>query len=285
MCTPNAAETKEAGSSDIICARTWNMGIGHIHVRLCVTEALSAASITEAVRLLSPDERKRHDRFIFECDRRDFAVAHAVLRRTLSEFRNVAPEAWRFRTDPSGKPLIVDNASASDVCFSLSHTRGLVACAVANGGAVGIDIERLANHSGILELARRFFSHQEYADLEQCEPAERQVRFIEVWTLKEAYVKALGKGLSFPLDEFCFVFDGAASLRFNTNAEITTPWHFALFVPAEDCRMAVAATATESARFSIVARRVNPESDDTSRGCISEIRAGSSLPRGLVVVR
>src|SRR5215813_3615442 len=92
------------------------------------------------LRLLSADEQRRHDRFAFAEDRRDYAAAHALLRRRLSAAVPIPPESWAFEAAPDGKPRL-STACRLDapLSFNLSHTRGLVACAVAPGVDVGID--------------------------------------------------------------------------------------------------------------------------------------------------
>jgi 4'-phosphopantetheinyl transferase len=149
--------------------------------------------------LLSDDERRRLRAFRFERDRRLFLVAHALLRLALSRHEAVAPGAWQFSRGTHGRPEIA--APASRMRFSLSHAHGLAACAVTLDRDIGLDVEHLSREPA-MNLAERFFAPREAGDLLNAPPTERSRRFLEYWTLKEAYVKARGLGLSLPLDRF-----------------------------------------------------------------------------------
>jgi 4'-phosphopantetheinyl transferase len=214
-----------------------------LNVSYCLTGTLDEDAISAAVNQLSPEERARHARFRFARDRRDFAVAHALLRRALSAQFQLPPADWSFVAGTNGKPqLEPDLAARTHLTFNLAHTDGLVACVVTRDAHdVGIDVEAIDRRTDALELARRHFSPFEIADLQQCPADSRQTRFIEVWTLKEAYVKAIGDGLSCPLDTFGFVFDGPSSLRFRSaDAAESASWRFGLFAPSDRHRLAVA---------------------------------------------
>lgn len=213
-----------------------------VHLTYCLTGAMEPATIRGAVGQLGVDERRRHDRFVFERDRRDFAVAHALLRRCLSAQGDRAPHEWCFAAGAHGKPSLAPlDAARNRLAFNLSHSHGLVACAVTRGFDIGVDVEKLHRGADVLELAARFFSSGESAALQQLEPAERPIRFTEMWTLKEAFIKAIGEGLSCPLDEFSFTFGDAPSLSFDSaRSTESARWCFALFAPSNEHRMAIA---------------------------------------------
>ena len=211
---------------------------GDVHVRFRLTGSPDAQRGAE---WLSPDEHERAGRFVFDDDRESFVAAHALLRETLSAFANVPPPEWRFSTGPHGKPELAGAHAGIDLAFNLAHTRGVVACAVGRGVRVGVDVEPLAQRVDTLDLARRFFSPSEILALEACGEDERHVRFVELWTLKEAYVKAVGEGLSHPLETFGFGFDSPAGMTFETrDGEDGAVWRFALFAPSPLYRMALA---------------------------------------------
>lgn len=149
--------------------------------------------------LLSDDEIERLKRFRFERDRDLFLVAHGLVRITLSRHENVEPQAWRFRTNSYGRPEIVEPRSRQR--FSLSHGHGLAACAVVLDRDIGLDLECISKYPPV-EVAERFFSEQERLNLQSASVDERGRLFLEYWTLKEAYLKARGLGLSFPLNQF-----------------------------------------------------------------------------------
>jgi 4'-phosphopantetheinyl transferase len=213
-----------------------------VHVSYRLTGDLSDGDVRAAVAQLSPEEQERQARFRLANDRRDFAAAHALLRQALSEQEPRPPRDWIFVAGGNGKPHVAPGlAGRRPLSFNLAHTDGLVACAVTRDADVGIDVERIDRRTDALALADRYFSPIEIAQLERCPEDERQARFIEIWTLKEAYVKATGDGLSLPLQDFAFVFDGLASFRFVLLAgDHSETWHFGLFRPSDQHRLAVA---------------------------------------------
>jgi 4'-phosphopantetheinyl transferase len=227
-----------------------------IQVSYCLTSHLDDTVIRGVVEHLSSDERARHDRFVFARDGRDFAIAHALLRRSLSEWCACAPHELRFAKGPHGKPALeAEMAARTGVSFNLAHTDGLVACVVARNAEVGIDVEAIARRVDAMEVAGRFFSPAEVAELGRCAEDARQARFIETWTLKEAFVKALGKGLLVPLDEFAFLFEEERGLRFESNRVLPpAAWNFALFAPSERHRMAVVTSSTSGAERRLTVR-------------------------------
>jgi len=156
--------------------------------------------------LLGDDERARERRFHFAPDSHSYLVAHAMLRSVLSKYAPVAPRDWILRANAYGRPEISDARIApARLSFNLSRSRGLVACAVARGAVVGVDVENTGRRVlGGEDIAHRFFSAREAADLERLPPGLRAERFFHYWTLKEAYIKARGMGLSIGLDRFSF---------------------------------------------------------------------------------
>jgi 4'-phosphopantetheinyl transferase len=213
---------------------------GDVHVWRRVTGALEAHEVVALAGQLSPDERFKCERFRFERDRRDYAAAHALLRRALSHYADRPPESWRFEQAPGGKPRLACDGRAPCLSFNLSHTRGLVACAISGGAEVGIDVERADRYSR--DVAERFFSAHENDRLGRCgSDALRARRFAELWTLKEAYVKAIGAGLSHPLQEIEFDVSDSGAIRFRPPESVDPRgWTFTLAAPTPDHCLAVA---------------------------------------------
>ena len=216
------------------------LGPHDVHARYRLTELVTEKMHAQALQTLSPDERERAARFVFPRDRLMFVAAHDLLRRTLSDYADVPPEAWEFTQASSGKPLLSARHRGINIGFNLAHTRGLVACVVCRNTDVGIDVERLDRKIRALDLAARYFSPTEVVALQACTEHERHFRFIELWTLKESYVKAIGEGLSHPLHTFSFGFDGSSALRFDPPMGDQPRWQFELFAPSVQHRMAVA---------------------------------------------
>jgi phosphopantetheine--protein transferase-like protein len=217
-----------------------------VHIWYRKTIGLHSAAVELADQNLSIEERTRRDRLHFEVDRRDFTIAHDLLRRTLSQYSARSPAEWRFTTDEYGKPLIDGaNPRLSSISFSLSHTRGYVACAIASGIPVGIDIELIDQSQPSQFVADKFFSQREASWLRQCPDELRSSRFVELWTLKEAFLKAAGIGFSGSLgsaSSFCLD-DNHIEFSASSNIE-AREWHFVLFEPFHKVRLAVAVCST-----------------------------------------
>lgn len=180
------------------------------------TGALSDAALWERyLTMLPQDEIEGVHRFAREPDRRRGLMARVLARTALAQYTGVEPAALRFTRDRLGKPELVDPAE-SGLSFNLSHTGELVLCGVSTKGDLGVDAERLDRTLDFLPLARRFFAAEEAAVLETVPSAGRRRSFFELWTLKEAFVKACGRGLSMPLGDFAITFGGpqAPEVRF-----------------------------------------------------------------------
>jgi 4'-phosphopantetheinyl transferase len=219
------------------------------------TESLDEDAVRAEVAQLSPDERARCQRFVFRRDRRDFAAGHALLRRVLSMHDDVRADAWTFVADANGKPSLARQSAALPLVLKPSHTHGVVACGVTRYGEVGVDVECVERVTDGRDIAERYFSTAELAELDARAGDERAARFIELWTLKEAYLKAIGSGLAQPLDTFAFSFDDAGGIRFSAPPDAgPAAWTFALFAPSPRHRLAVAARFDSSTRGRLVAR-------------------------------
>ena len=160
--------------------------------------------VVEAMRsLLDVDERKRADRFAFPVDRRQFAVGRGLLRTILGRYLDRPPGSLRFVANAHGKPGL-DPRMGVDVPirFNLAHSGPWVVYALTLGRDIGVDIERIRPEFGGFAIAERFFAPGEVATLRALPDDSRPLAFFQGWTRKEAYIKAKGKGLALPLDEF-----------------------------------------------------------------------------------
>lgn len=176
-----------------------------VHVDLVLTDSAGAlAKRAEYLPLMSPEERERMSRLVFERDRQRFLLTRALVRTMLSRYAPVKPADWQFIANVHGRPEILDRpAGVPDLRFNISHTEGLIACAVTIGREVGVDVEHV-NRRLTQDVAARFFAPAEVAHLQSL-PEDEQARvFFDYWTLKEAYIKARGFGLSLPLADFAF---------------------------------------------------------------------------------
>jgi 4'-phosphopantetheinyl transferase len=155
--------------------------------------------------LLSAEERESAARFHFERDRRLYTAAHAGLRRALARELGADPREFAFAADAAGRPHLL---GTTGLFFSLSHSGDRALVAVARTPRLGVDVEWLRAGIDRERLAQRNFTPREQAELLALPEEERYLGFFRVWTRKEAYVKALGKGLYHPLADF----DVSASL-------------------------------------------------------------------------
>jgi 4'-phosphopantetheinyl transferase len=229
-----------------------------VHVWFRATDALTDQAIAAAVSTLSEEERAQYARFHFARDSRDYAAAHALLRTVLSRDSNRRPESWRFDKTAHGKPYLIGDGEGSR-SFSLSHTHGMVACAVANGGDVGVDVECVDRDPNVLEIASRFFSPAEAQLLGRLDGESRRRRFFELWTLKEALVKAIGVGLSESLASWAFTIDPAGGVTLEPSAHVDADaWTFGLFLPDPRYRLAVAARHSSRQPAQLILHSVGP---------------------------
>jgi 4'-phosphopantetheinyl transferase len=197
--------------------------------------------------ILADDERQRADRFYFEKDRRHFTAARGVMRILLAGYLACRPEEVRFTYTNYGKPRLADE---SNLRFNLTHSHGLALLAVTRGREIGVDVERLRYMEGDGEpLAQRFFSPREVAVLRSLPPQLRREAFFHCWTRKEAYIKANGKGLSLPLDQFDVSLhpdEPAALLATQHDPQEAQRWSLRSLLPGEGY---VATVAVEGRSF------------------------------------
>jgi 4'-phosphopantetheinyl transferase len=190
-----------------------------------------AGVLSSFYEILSDEEQLQQQRFVFEYDRHRYLVAHAFVRLCLSRYADVKPDQWVFQKNRYGKPHTDYRVNGLPLRFNLSHTNGLIACIVTVGHEVGVDVERIAWNESRMGIAERYFSPEEYDDIASLPLDYRNKRFYNYWTLKEAYIKARGFGLSMPLDTFFFRFDDNAPARISfrdTVHDYPHRWNFYL---------------------------------------------------------
>lgn len=168
--------------------------------------------------MLSKSEQKRANKFYFEHDRQSYIAAHALTRSMIGFVTGQPPSEIEFCTCELGKPEIALNDNAPKLRVNLSHTRHMVAVVLMEEHDIGVDIEWLGRADSCLNLAETVFTPEEQAILENCADHQKKEVFLTLWTLKEAYIKAIGKGLSLPLTDFHFSFEPLA-IHFKQNHE------------------------------------------------------------------
>lgn len=214
-----------------------------VRVRYLFTDRLRAGASQRCYSLLSSDERDRYRRFAFDEDRHTFLLAHGLLRTSLSSCATAPPERWRFSASDQGRPEIAEPLPVPRLRFNLSHTKGLVACAVTTERDIGVDVEYVRDSPLTERVATRHFAQLENEALGRLTGHARATAFFDYWTLKESYVKARGDGLGLQLDEFSFSISRDAPPRVafsGTLRDDPAAWHFALHQPGPGHRLAVA---------------------------------------------
>ncbi|OGT52638.1 MAG: hypothetical protein A3E84_00665 [Gammaproteobacteria bacterium RIFCSPHIGHO2_12_FULL_42_13] len=162
---------------------------------------LEPAQLAAKEALLSADELERARQFHFPIHQKRFIAGRGVLRELLGLYLKQPPETLQFGYSPHDKPFLA-TLSHSGLSFNLAHSEDQALYAFTRQHAVGIDLEKIEPKKYNLQLAKRYFSKNEYEALLALPEAERLPTFFRIWSRKEAMIKAIGKGLSLPLASF-----------------------------------------------------------------------------------
>ena len=234
---------------------------GRVDLWYALPETITDVAILDRYRaLLTPEETAEAERFAFERDRHRFLVRRALVRAVLSSYTDDDPRAWVFRRNEYGKPEVTEPAGVT-LRFNLSHTTGLVVCAVTSGRELGVDVEELDRRPADLAVARRYFAPAEVAALEKLPLRRQHEAFFQFWTLKEAYIKARGMGLSIPLSAFALTLseDGPPTISFAAGCDGDPgDWQFAQFRLQGRHQLAVAIRLPEPSKLTVRLRQTTP---------------------------
>ena len=192
---------------------------------------------------LSPQERERYDRYHFDHHRTEFLLGRMLIRTVLSEYEAREPASWNFIQNDYGKPAPDPAQTSVPLYFNLSHSGERLVLAISAHEAIGVDIEASSRQRRVERIAQRYFSPAELQALLAL-PGEQQLsRFYELWTLKEAYIKARGMGLALSLQEFGFDLSDPESLRLwlgEGMEDDSEAWQFWQMQPGDAFQLAVA---------------------------------------------
>jgi 4'-phosphopantetheinyl transferase len=203
-------------------------------------------------------------------------LTRVLVRAVLSRYVPIAASDWRFERSAYGRPMVInDHELIRDLMFNISHTDGLIVLAVTYASLVGVDTETRRREVS-LEVADRYFSPSESAALRALPAGLQQRRFLDLWTLKESYIKARGLGLSIPLDKFSFNLDDDSSnaIAFDGDFDdLPSRWRFYQIDPSDEYAVALCLQRQTSEPPTVIGRRIIPlVSEDLFDFPIHELR-------------
>ena len=215
-------------------------------------KALVADRLDAAEGVLSVEELSKYRAISHPESRRSYLAAHAMLRLVLSRYIDRPAIEWKFERGEHGKPSLCLADGVPDIKFNLTHTGGLTACVLSLQGDCGVDVERHDRVHRFESVAQRMFADEEYRFL--LDHAFDPAMFYRFWTLREAYVKALGIGLVGSTKDFYFELDGemrSARLVHRVAAAESERWSFRLFEPVPGYQLSVALEAQQGVDVSV----------------------------------
>jgi 4'-phosphopantetheinyl transferase len=202
-------------------------------------------------RILSVDEEEKVKRFSFDALKEIFIINRGYLRIILSQYLRLKPEEISFTYNHKGKPLL-DDTILRKIEFNLSHKNNYTVYSFSNEN-IGIDLENINDKVQMENIAKRFFCHNEFDYLKNLEFREKQEHFFKLWTLKEAYLKAIGEGLSGGLDSICFTIDENTQqmqlIQEKNTFKKDNPWYFKTFNLLDNYRISIAVNSFKPPNF------------------------------------
>lgn len=196
----------------------FSLSPSQVDIWFCQPKKVSTYNLdNEYTKLLSSEEHTKVFRYRFEKDQKTSLYTRALLRYSLSQYLpSIKPQDWQFSAQEKGKLALASNPN--NIQFNLSHTKELIAFAVTQQHALGVDVEFLERQNDIKSIAKHYFSKPEISELSSLSDKEQASRFYDYWTLKESYIKAWGLGLSIPLRDFSFHINASHSDNLNNSS-------------------------------------------------------------------
>jgi 4'-phosphopantetheinyl transferase len=216
------------------------LGGAEIDVWHCFLDAFDDRDA--ALAMLDAEETARYGGFVCEDAARQFLAGRTLRRMALSCYANVPERLWTFATNEHGRPTVDEPCAHRNLYFNLSHTSGVAVLAVGRIPEIGIDVESIDRPVDIEGIARVVFTQSERDSIFTCANGSERDRFFDLWTLKEAYMKARGRGFSLPPDSFALAsVDGHISLQCSRDCDPSPErWQFCLSSPRRNLRVALA---------------------------------------------
>jgi 4'-phosphopantetheinyl transferase len=243
------------------------ISVDEIHIWYVYDEDIvDSHLLSQYHNILNREEQLQQKRFYFKKHRHQYLITRAMVRSVLSLYVNeITPEKWEFKKNDYGKPFINNSSLEIPLCFNISHSDKLVVMAVTLDQEIGVDVEYLPRRGKNLEIATSFFSPIEVKQLLELSPEKQKNRFFDLWTLKEAYIKACGMGLSIPLDHFSFSFSEHGKIKIDFKPERndqSSYWQFWQIHPNNTHKVAMAVKGDKIDNpYSISMRKLAPFSD------------------------
>lgn len=204
-----------------------SLNTNHIDLWFIEPHQLSTEAMTSLRALLSNDEVLKLQQYKNKPTQYTSTVTRSLCRLILAQYTNTTPQSLKFIRNQHGKPELVDNINT--LRFNLSHNNELIVMVVCANDDIGCDIENPKRKINVELISRRYFAKQEHKQLSHLTGEQQKKRFFEIWTLKEAFVKATGIGIGLGLDTFYF----NLQKRLTQNVDINFNDHYSLdkFVP------------------------------------------------------
>ena len=181
--------------------KTLDLSSNHIDIWLCHLKDLSK-NIDEFYSLLAKDERERADKLKIEHKRKQYIITRGSLRQRLGSLTNLEPKDFMFEYMEHGKPILANDPRYTDITFNVSHSNDFSLIAITQKQVIGIDIEKINPDLDHQQLVTRFFSTTEQSEFQALPENIKAQTFCACWTRKEAFIKAVGDGVSYGLENF-----------------------------------------------------------------------------------
>jgi 4'-phosphopantetheinyl transferase len=187
---------------------SWLIPSGEIHLETgevhlwCISLTGSSQKITEMTDIISQEERDQAKRFHAQSSRVGFILGRGSLRMLLGDYIDINPSNMQFQYSVAGKPRLINDSNDADIQFNYSQSGNLGLISITKDRCIGVDIEKIREDFDFKPIAMRFFTTYELSNLFRLPEREQRSGFFRLWTAKEAYLKAIGVGLSSSLSQF-----------------------------------------------------------------------------------
>lgn len=192
-----------------------------IHIWILPSD--STKDLEKDIEKLSPAELERSGKFVQKTDRLHYLIGHACLRRILGAYLDLPAESLVFEKGEHGKPFLSSGTPGLPIHFNLSHSRKQIALIFGNS-PVGIDIQALKSSENIPALVKRYFHPDEFSLFSGLEKEKQEELFYRYWSIREAFLKGLGTGLTLSPSSFFVCPESESSFRITKGTKNYSDW-------------------------------------------------------------